>query len=114
MDIIEIKRPSHDFWSATKDHDNYIPSMVLVKSITQSNNYIYEIEREMDSNKFRERINDNIVIKPRCTLIIGRSHEWNQGQQKAYRLLNASYYNLQIITYDHVLERAKRMCGLNG
>lgn len=114
LDIIEIKRPSKDlqFFASTKDHDNYIPSSDLVKAITQSVKYIYELERESNSDKFIKRVSGVKTIKPRCVLIFGRSNEWNDDQREAYRILNASYHDLNILTYDHVLSRAKRILGL--
>lgn len=111
LDMIEIKRPDGNlnFWHNTKDHDNYVPHQDLVKAITQASKYIYEIEREMDSNKFRERIGGVKTIKPRCVLIFGRSSEWNEEQKESFRILNSNYHNLTIMSYDHVLERAKRI-----
>lgn len=111
LDIIEIKRPSIDlqFFATSKDHDNYIPSVDLTKAITQSMKYIYELERESNSDKFIKRVGGIKTIKPRCVLIFGRSHNWNNEQKEAYRILNCSYQNLNILTYDHVLDRAKRI-----
>lgn len=114
LDIIEIKRPSENlqFFSATKDHDNYVPSSDLIKAVTQSMKYIYELERESNSDKFIQRVGGIKTIKPRCVLIFGRSHEWNTEQKEAYRILNSSYQDLNILTYDHVLNRAKRILGI--
>ncbi len=114
LDIIEIKRPQGQlqFWSVAKDHDNHIPSQDLVKAITQSSRYLLEIEREANSTKFLKRTSDVQTIKPRCILIFGRSHDWNDAQREAYRILNSGYHNLTIMTYDHVLQRAKRILGL--
>jgi len=114
LDIIEIKRPEATllFWSNTQDHGNYVPSSDLTKAITQATKYIYEVEREANSVKFLERVENVKVIKPRCILIFGRSNDWNLEQKEAYRILNASYHNLTILTYDHVLNRAKRILGL--
>ena len=113
LDIIEIKRPEGEltFWSATLDHENYIPSTGLIKAITQAVRYIYEIEQEANSVKFLERVGIK-TVKPRCILVFGRSNTWNNEQKEAYRILNASYHNLSIITYDHVLERARRILGI--
>jgi hypothetical protein len=113
VDIIEIKRPegSIRFWADTRDHDNYIPSSDLTKAIMQATRYIYEVEREANSVKFLERVGNVKTIKPRCVLIFGRSQDWNSDQREAYRILNASFHNLTIMTYDHVLARAKRMLG---
>ena len=113
LDIVEIKRPegSLKFWQPTLDHGNYIPHSDLIKAITQSLIYIHEVEREADSKKFTDRVGGVNTVKPRCTLIYGRSHNWCSEQQEAFRILNSSYHNLTIMTFDHVYERAKRVLG---
>jgi len=113
LDIVEIKRPEGgmQFWSNSLDHGNYIPSTDLVKAISQATSYIYEVEREANSIKFLERTDNVKTIKPRCILIFGRSNTWNAEQKEAFRILNSSYHNLSILTYDHVLERARRIVG---
>lgn len=113
LDIIEIKRPEGGlkFWASSLDHNNYYPHSDLVKAITQSISYVHEVELQANDMKFFERIGKIKAIKPRCTLIFGRSNEWNQAQQEAFRILNSSYHNLTIMTFDHVLERANRILG---
>ena len=115
LDIVEIKRPEGGlkFWLSTLDHGNYIPHSDLIKAITQSSIYIHEVEREADSQKFFKKVGGVTTIKPRCTLIYGRSNDWNLEQKEAFRILNSSYHNLTIMTFDHVLERAKRILGQN-
>jgi len=114
LDIIEIKRPQGSlcFWADSQDHGNYVPSSDLTKAVTQATKYIYEVEREANSIKFLERVGNVKTIKPRCVLIFGRSNDWNNDQKEAYRILNSSYHNLTIMTYDHVLNRAKRILGV--
>ncbi len=114
LDIIEIKRPDGDlrFWADAQDHGNYVPSSDLTKAITQATKYIYEVEREANSVKFLERVGNVKTIKPRCVLIFGRSISWNNEQKEACRILNSSYHNLTILTYDHVLSRAKRILNI--
>lgn len=116
LDIIEIKRPDIKipFWSDTKDHDNYYPSRELIQAITQANNYLYEVERESNSQKFLERVGGVKTIKPRCILIFGRSNSWNKEQKESFRLLNSSYHSLSIMTYDHVLDRASRIIEIQN
>lgn len=110
VDIVEIKRPSIDkLWNETLDHSNYVPTSDLTKAIIQCQNYIYEIERQSNSLDFLERVNNVKVIKPRCLLIFGRSNSWNDEQRKAYRILNASLNQITILTYDHLLERIKKI-----
>lgn len=115
LDIVEIKRPqgSLRFWADSQDHGNYVPSSDLTKAVTQATKYIYEVEREANSVKFLERVGNVKTIKPRCILIFGRSNGWNDEQKEAYRILNSSYHNLTIMTYDHVLKRAKRILGID-
>ncbi|MDL0438299.1 Shedu immune nuclease family protein [Stutzerimonas frequens] len=115
LDIVEIKRPEGglQFWHNTLDHGNHVPHSDLIKAITQASKYIHEIEREANSIKFLERAGGVKTIKPRCTLIYGRSCTWNASQQEAFRILNSSYHNLSIMTFDHVFERASRMLGKN-
>jgi len=113
VDLVEIKKPNGlPFWSTTKDHKNYIPSTDLIKAITQCLSYIHAIEQEVDSIKFNKRTNCKI-IKPRCILVYGRSHDWIEEQREAYRILNAAYNQLSILTYDHLLMRAKNVLGID-
>lgn len=111
VDLVEIKKPNGlPFWASTKDHGNYVPSADLAKAITQYLNYIYAIELEANSTKFARRIGSR-VIKPRCILIFGRSYDWNDEQREAYRILNAAYNQVSILTYDHISERAQNVLG---
>lgn len=115
LDIVEIKRPQGElrFWAASLDHENYVPSSDLTKAITQASRYIYEVEREANSVKFLERVGQVKTVKPRCILIFGRSNDWNSNQIETYRIMNASFHNLTVMTYDHVLGRAKRIIGVD-
>lgn len=115
LDIVEIKRPEGQlrFWETSLDHGNYVASPDLTKAITQASRYIYEVEREANSVKFLERVGHVKTIKPRCVLIFGRSHDWKSDQVEAYRIMNAGFHNLTIMTYDHVLDRAKRIVGVD-
>jgi hypothetical protein len=114
LDIVEIKRPGGGlrFWAPSLDHGNCIPSTDLVKAITQASGYIYEVEREINSQKFFERVGEVRTVKPRCVLVFGRSDRWRDEERRAFRILNSGYHNLSIMTYDHVLSRAKRLVGL--
>lgn len=114
LDIVEIKKPNDiPFWNNTKDHNNFIPSSALVKAITQCLNYIYSIEQKTNDAAFREQVGCK-VVKPRCTLIFGRSNDWDDEKKKSFRILNSSYSQLSIMTYDQLLERAKNVLGIEN
>ncbi len=116
LDVVEIKRPAggQSFWAASVDHGNYVPSTDLTKAVTQATRYIFEIEREANSIKFLKRVDGVRTVKPRCILVFGRSTAWNEEQNEAYRILNSSYHNLTVLTYDHVLARARRIAGIDA
>jgi hypothetical protein len=116
LDVVEIKRPGGglSFWASSLDHGNYVPSQHLTKAIAQASRYIYEVEREANSIKFLERVGGVKTVKPRCVLVFGRSNDWSLDQIEAYRILNCSYHNLTILTYDHVLQRARKISGLEA
>lgn len=109
LDIVEIKRPSLSFWAGSRDHDNLIPHTDLVKALVQSQNYIFELEREMNSTKTMERFGGCPIAKPRALLIHGRSAEWGPDEFRAQRLLNGGLSSVQILTYDQVLIKAIRI-----
>lgn len=116
LDIVEIKRPGGGlkFWSGALDHGNPVPSADLIKAITQATRYIFEVEQEANSAKFRQRMRGVRTVKPRCILIFGRSGSWSPDECEAYRILNAGYHNVSIMTYDHVLARARRILGIDA
>ena len=114
VDIVEIKRPDGQlkFWSSNKDHNNLIPSQDLIKAITQTQNYIQSLEEEMNAAKTLKRLGNLSIVKPRATLIFGRSSDWGEEERRAFRILNAGYNNITILTYDQVLARARKTLNL--
>lgn len=108
VDIIELKLPTASFWTAEN-----IPKSELTSASMQCNRYILQTERKINDLEFNKKINNTPIVKPRITLIYGRSESWTEEQREAYRVLNSSYSNLNIISYDHLLERAKRLTGVN-
>lgn len=107
VDIIELKLPTEQFWTA-----DGIPRSELTVATMQCNRYILQTERKISDLEFNKKIQHTPIVKPRISLVYGRSHEWGDPEKEAYRVLNSSYSNLNIISYDHLLERAKRLVGL--
>lgn len=111
LDLIEIKRPALHFWADARDHGNLVPHSDLTKALTQSTNYLFELEREMNLVKTQERLKGAPIAKPRALLIHGRSAAWADEHFRAQRLLNGSLSTVQILTYDQVLAKAERAVG---
>ena len=107
VDIVELKLPSVQFWTS-----DFIPRSELTTAIMQCSRYILQTERKIDSVEFKKKVKNTPIVKPRITLVYGRSNEWIEDQKESYRVLNSSYHNLNIITYDHLLERSKRLVGI--
>lgn len=106
IDIIEVKLPKENLFNYDKSHNNYYSSSKLTKAIAQTQNYIYELEKKSQDTQY-QKDNECIIIRPRGIILIGSALELNQDERKYLRILNSSYHNLQIITYQQLLERAK-------
>ncbi len=113
LDVVEIKRPGLQFWAGPDSHGNYYPSAQLTAAISQCLNYLYRIELQSNSVDFMERVDGTKTVKPQCMLVYGRSDDWGEEKLRALRILNAAHHQLQIITYDQLLLRAKMLLGLS-
>jgi hypothetical protein len=109
VDIVELKLPSAPFWTS-----EYVPRSELTSATMQCSRYILQTERKINDLEFNKKIQHTPIVKPRITLIYGRSQDWGDSEKEAYRVLNSSYSTLNIITYDHLLERAKRLIGVSS
>jgi hypothetical protein len=103
VNIIELKLPGSIFWTAEN-----VPAADFTKAIMQCARYVTEMERRMNDKKKTDALGADI-LKPRITLIYGRSNEWTKEQREQLKILNSSFHNIAILSYDHVLERAKKI-----
>lgn len=114
LDIVEIKKPDLHFWTRPDSHGNHCPSAQLTAAIIQCLNYLYKIELQSNSVEFLQRVGGTKTVKPQCLLVYGRSNTWSEDEFKALRILNASYHQLHIMTYDQLLLRAKQLLGIES
>lgn len=112
LDVVEIKKPDVPFWTRPDSHGNLCPSAQLTAAIMQCLNYLYRIELQSNSVDFLERVDGTKTVKPQCLLVYGRSNNWGEDELKSLRILNASYHQLHVITYDQLLIRAKQLLGV--
>jgi hypothetical protein len=118
LDIIEIKSPLLDSGKLFNEDINekegakwkyYHPTNHLTKAISQCLRYINEVEKKVADPEKNKKFETCEIVKPRCTLIFGRSNNFNNDQHKTLRIMNSHYNNFSIITYDQLLERAEKM-----
>lgn len=108
VNIIELKLPGAIFWTAEN-----VPTADLTKAIMQCARYVTEMERRMNDKKKTDALGADI-LKPKVTLIYGRSSEWTKEHREQFKILNSSFHDIAILSYDHVLERAKKIMSDPG
>lgn len=115
MDIAELKRPDDQFWRTNPDgslflyRDKFpVQTQKVTEALAQVAGYIFEAEKNAADVDFIRDHGGRVPLKPRGILIIGRSVGWGEEEWRAHRLLNDKLHGIQVITYDQLLERAKR------
>lgn len=105
-DLIEIKKPSLPLFKYDASRKCYYPAEPLAQVLGQAAHYI----KVMEQNAYVLMDNDGInVLKPRVKVIIGRSQNMNQEEKKSLRILNSTLHGIEIITYDDVVLRGKKL-----
>ncbi len=106
VDIIEVKLPGEILFHFDESHRNYYCTSKLTKAIAQTQNYIYELDRKSADERYQQKNNCRIV-RPRGMILYGSNENLDASQTQYLRILNASYHNLQIITYQQLLQKAQ-------
>jgi len=115
IDIAEIKHPHIEFWQKDssgnyKKYRNFIQhSEELKGAITQATNYIFQVEKKFSDPDWCRKNGCETPVKPKCTVIFGRSNEWAIEEKTAFRLLNDSLHGIEVITFDHLYNRASKV-----
>ena len=113
VDIIEVKLPNEKLFNFDEGHKNFYPTSHLTKAISQVQNYIFEFENKAGDVVYQQE-NDCLVIKPRAIVLIGSKDELSADEMKYLRILNSSYHNISIVTYQQLLMRAENMLEINN
>lgn len=114
VDIVEIKHPHIPFWQLTKGvyyryRGNIMPSGDLRGAMTQATNYIFQIEKKFSDVDWQRENDCKAPVKPTCTIVLGRSENWDIEENTQFRLLNDSLHGVSIISFDHLYNRAERL-----
>jgi antiviral defense system Shedu protein SduA len=115
MDIVELKKPDLRFWAVNTRGDDYwyrgkflVPHAELRGAISQLSGYILQAEKQVGSSDYIKDHQGVVPLKPRGVVVHGRSHTWEEAHWSAFRLLNDELHGIQVITFDHLLQRAKK------
>ena len=106
IDIIEVKLPDEKLFIFDNSHNNWYPAASLTKAIAQTQNYIFELESKINDQLYQKE-NNCKIIRPKGIILVGSKEELSEEENKYLRILNSSFHNLQIITYQQLLEKAK-------
>ena len=112
LDVLEIKTPQTVLLNEDKSHKNYYWSSEISKAISQAENYISAVSKFADSicNMLHDQDIDVRVIKPRAIILAGSDIQIKiKAKRDNFRLLNESLRDIQIITYDDLVTRARNI-----
>lgn len=109
VDVFEIKKPDATCLNYDKSHDNYYWSAEASRAIAQTEKYIFELESHASNFivKFKDNGIDINLIRPRGYVLISKREMLDVKGQKAYKLLNNSLKNVQVIFFDDFLNNLK-------
>lgn len=108
--IIEIKTPQGKLLSGEYRDGVYTPSPELSGSIMQALDQKYRLEREIAQVKENSRIRDIETYSVHCCLIIGKMPS-SDDQQKSFEHFRRNSKNVDVITFDELLEKLKQLLG---
>ena len=107
LDIYEIKRPKTDLLSYDRGRDNYYWSAEMSKAISQTENYLYQVQRSSDTlvTDIRKAKGIDVnVVRPRGYIIAGRRSQLDKPKKEDdFRILNESLKNIDVILYDDLI-----------
>lgn len=108
LSLIEIKQPipKNKLFRYDTSHRCYFPTSDLSEAIGQCLIYLQRIE---DYKKNIESEYSVRVLRPRVKLIIGRTHNFNDNEREALHFLNSSLHDIDIISYDQLIENGKKI-----
>ncbi len=108
-DLVELKKSDFKLFEKDASRNCYYPSKDLSQVMGQAIHYIKVME---DHRAILKEGDDLEVLKPRVKVIIGRSATLVYDEKKALRLLNATLHGIEIITYDEILSRTKKIISM--
>ncbi|MGX9188048.1 Shedu anti-phage system protein SduA domain-containing protein [Stenotrophomonas sp. Ker107b] len=106
-DIVELKRPDMEVLLYDKAHKNHYFSAEVSKAIGQCHRYLDMLHDFADKGLLDHK--EVVAYHPRAIIVIGRSHNWTDEQQRALHGLNRRMHGITVMTYDHLLAQGERL-----
>ncbi len=108
LSLIENKRPisKNKLFRYDNSHRSYFPASSFSEAIGQCLIYLQRIEN------FKKTIEDEHqvrILRLRIRLIIGRSNDFNNQENKALHFINSSLHDIDVITYDNLIDNGKKI-----
>jgi hypothetical protein len=106
-DIVELKRPDAEVLRYDRSHNTFYFSNDVGKAMGQVHKYmdrLHDLAREGLA-----RFPHIFAYHPRATIVIGRSEGWPTAKTATLRGLNQRLHGIDVMTYDHLLMRARSM-----
>ncbi|MET0026445.1 MAG: Shedu immune nuclease family protein [Candidatus Thiodiazotropha sp.] len=115
--IIEIKTPQTPILGKKYRDGVYSPSVELTGSLSQALDQKYNLQKNIASIKEASRIYNMETYSVNCALIIGimpndKDGEITVDMQKSFEIFRQNSKDVEIITFDELLEKLRNLCGL--
>lgn len=104
--IIEIKTPHEQLVGKEYRENVYSPSVALSGSLNQALDQKYKLQKNIASIKEESRLYDIETYAVHCALIIGKIPD-NLEKQKSFEIFRRNSRDVEIITFDELLEKLK-------
>ena len=107
--LVEIKRPSTQLLNERSYREGvFAPSRDLVGAVNQVLDQKHHFELEFTNTKVKSRLFDIESFSVRCCLIVGTMPD-DVDRLKSFELYRGNSKNVEIITFDEVLENLKNL-----
>jgi len=107
LDIYEIKKPSTNLMKLDKSRNNFYWDVEISKAISQTENYLYQVQRCSDTliNDIRRNKGIDVnIVRPKGYIIAGMRDQLTKGKMlDDFRILSEALKNIDIILYDDLL-----------
>lgn len=123
VDVLEVKKPDcNSIISIAPDHGNYYSTKTLSIVVMQTEKYIYNLNRNVESteelfdSKYLDEYPNDFkfrIMNPKGLIIIGQSDKYSKEQLNDLEIIRRMYSNIvEIITYDDMIKMLERQIDL--